>query len=92
MSQFHSYRWIGTRPEHLDVEGAQLLLIGEKSSFDEVMEQSVGDSEELVDKMEELEEEIQETLRLVRGGDESAALFKELEVRARDYPKLQTKF
>lgn len=95
MSQFQSYRWIGTRPEHFDFEGTQLLLLSEKSTFEEVMERShaAGDNGGLVmEEMEDLEEDVKSALQRAGGRDESAAIFNELEVRAKDYPKLQTEF
>jgi 6-phosphofructokinase len=80
-----------TEPDHLDFPNAQILLIGESSGVDKAVEPQEKDKKEPEDVLEELEEEDLERMKHL-GGDDSAAIFKDLEAKAKDYPKLQTTF
>lgn len=91
MDDFRKRRWMPTEPDHLDFPNAQILLIGESSGVDKAVEPQEKDKKEPEDVLEELEEEDLERMKHL-GGDDSAAIFKDLEAKAKDYPKLQTTF
>lgn len=86
---------MGTKPSHLDYVNAQILLIGESSGIQKAVEPQKEDKEsgakEPVEVLEELEEEDLERMKDLPG-DDSAAIFADLQARANDYPKLQTTF
>lgn len=93
---FRSLRWAPTQPKHLDCVNAQFLLIGESSGIDKAMEQPKKDKEDddkekPVEELEQLADE--DTKRMEDlGEDDSAAIFADLQARAKDYPKMQTTF
>lgn len=92
---FRSLRWMGTDPKHLDYVNTQFLLIGEGSGIDKATEPQKEDQkdgkDEPLEELEKLEEE--DTYRMEDlKGDDSAAIYADLEVHAKDYPKLQTTF
>lgn len=93
--EFRSLRWIPTQPKHLDYPYAQFLLIGESSGVEKALEPQVKDqregSAEPVEEMEKLEEEDTKRMRGL-SRDDSVSIFTDLEVNAKDYPKLQTTF
>ncbi|KAI1466274.1 uncharacterized protein F4812DRAFT_436611 [Daldinia caldariorum] len=91
---FRGLRWVATRPEHLDYVNTQFLLIGESSGIQKATEPQKGQKEGQEDPIEELEKlEDEDTHRMQSlQGDDSDAIFKDLHVRAQDYPKLQTTF
>ena len=95
--EFGSKRWIGTRPNHLDYAQTTVLLVGEKPGIEKAMEPSEEDgpktegTEEPIEEMEEMEREDLERIENL-SRDDSTALFADLEVRAKDYPKLKTTF
>ncbi|KAI1653821.1 hypothetical protein F4813DRAFT_382971 [Daldinia decipiens] len=76
--RFRALRWIATQPKHLDYVDTQVLLIGESSGIQKATEPQKG------------RKDGQEDPSLP--GDDSAAIFGDLHVRAQDYPKLQTTF
>jgi hypothetical protein len=93
--EFRSLRWTGTNPKHLDVVNTQFLLVGESSGLDKATEPQKQDEkegkEEPLEEMEKLEDEDTRRMEHLKG-DESAAIFADLEVNAKDYPKIQTTF
>ncbi|KAH8174962.1 BTB domain transcription factor [Sarocladium implicatum] len=91
MEEFRALRWMPSKPEHLDYPNAQVLLIGESSGIDKAVEPQEKDSQKPEELLEKLEEEDLERMKHL-AGDDSAAIFQDLEARAKDYPKLQTTF
>jgi len=95
LDEFRSLRWLPTQPKHLDYVNSQVLLIGESSGLDKAVEPQDKDQkagkEEPKEVLDHLEEEDLERMRHLPG-DQSASLFADLEVHAKDYPKLQTTF
>ncbi|KAM7186784.1 hypothetical protein V8F33_011627 [Rhypophila sp. PSN 637] len=93
--EFHSRRWMPTQPHHLDYPNAQFLLVGESSGVEKALEPQEEDkkqgNEEPAEEMEKLEEEDTQRMRGL-SKDDSVSIFKDLEVNAKDYPKLQTTF
>ena len=84
---------MATVAKHLDVVQTQFLLIGESSGIDKAVQpdKKDGDKEDPIEEMEKLEDE--DTKRMEHlGKDDSDAIFADLEVQAKDYPKLQTTF
>jgi hypothetical protein len=84
-----------TRPHHLDHAKAQFLLVGESSGLDKAMEpqkkaQKDADEEPL-DELEKLEDEDARRMQALEG-DDSDAIFADLQGRAEDYPRLKTTF
>lgn len=71
-----------------------ILLIGESSGIKKATEPQRGQKDGQEDPVEELEKlEDEDTHRMESlPGDDSAAIFGDLHVRAQDYPKLQTTF
>ena len=89
LDEFQNLRWTGTLPKHLDIENTQFLLVGEEG-IDNAMQPEKKDEEPL-EEMETLEHE--DTLRMQHlAGDDSSAIFADLEARAKDYPPLKTTF
>ncbi|KAL2210975.1 hypothetical protein CC79DRAFT_1395165 [Sarocladium strictum] len=84
-------RWMPSEAEHLDYPNAQILLVGESSGIDNAVESQEKDKKDPEEVLEHLEEEDLKRMKHL-GGDDSAAIFKDLEVKAKDYPKLQTTF
>lgn len=84
-----------TQPKHLDFPGTQFLMIGENSGVQKALEPQAQDvkegAEEPAEEMEKLEEEDTKRMRGL-SKDDSVSIFTDLEVNARDYPKLQTTF
>ncbi|KAK0384522.1 hypothetical protein NLU13_8608 [Sarocladium strictum] len=91
MEDFRKRRWMPSEPEHLDFPNAQILLVGESSGIDKAVEPQDKDKKDPEQVLEALEEEDLERMKHL-GGDDSAAIFKDLEVRAKDTSKLQTTF
>lgn len=96
LDEFRSLRWLGTVPKHLDYVNTQFLLVGESSGIDKAMQPAEKDAEakdkdDPVEEMEKLEDEDTERMKDL-GKDDSAAIFTDLEVHAKGYPKLQTTF
>ncbi|EGR45190.1 uncharacterized protein TRIREDRAFT_81659 [Trichoderma reesei QM6a] len=94
--EFHEYRWIPTRPHHLDYANTQILMIGESSGIKKALgvEDDGGkqaNKEEPLEEMEELEEQDLKRMQQL-SGDDSASIYADLKAHAEDYPKLQTTF
>lgn len=72
-----------------------MLLIGESAGIEKAVKANEDDKktgkEDPQDALENLSEEDLERMRHLPG-DQSAAIFSDLEVHAKDYPKLQTTF
>ena len=95
MDEFGSYRWLPTRPAHLDYPNTQLLLIGESSGIEKATRKQEEDEKEGKEDPEEALEELEEEdLKRMRHlpGDQSASIYADLKVHAEDCPKLQTTF
>jgi hypothetical protein len=91
---FQNRRWAPTKPNHLDVEGAQILLVGESSGIEKATEppkdQEQGE-ENPREELEELEEEDEKRMQAL-SQDDSEAIFKDLQASAKDYPDMQKTF
>ncbi|KAK1714556.1 hypothetical protein CaCOL14_007380 [Colletotrichum acutatum] len=91
---FRDLRWTNTKPEHLDYPNAQFLFIGQ-SEFSNAVEPKSKDvkagKENPEDILEEIADEDEKRMEHL-SGDDSASIFADLQVRAKDYPKLQTTF
>ena len=89
---FHTLRWTPTKPNHLDVEGAQILLVGESSGIEKATapppEDRDGNPRE---ELEELAEEDEKRMTAL-SQDDSEAIFKDLQASAGDYPEMQNEF
>ncbi|ETS81858.1 hypothetical protein PFICI_06860 [Pestalotiopsis fici W106-1] len=92
---FRSLRWTATSPKHLDYVNTQFLLIGESSGLEKATEPQKKDQEagkeEPLEELEKLEDEDTHRMEDLKG-DDSAAIYADLDVHAKDYPKLQTTF
>jgi hypothetical protein len=92
--EFNSRRWAPSNPKHLDVQGAQILLVGESSGIEKATEppkdKDEGEADPL-DELEELEEADEERMEDL-SKDDSESIFADLRASAEDYPKLQTTF
>lgn len=95
MDEFRTLRWLPSRPEHLDYVNAQILLIGESSGLKKALQLQKDDEmegkEEPKEVLEHLEEEDLNRMRNLPG-DQSASVFADLTIHAKDYPKLETTF
>jgi hypothetical protein len=84
-----------TNPKHLDYPHTQFLLIGESSGLKKAMQPQEKDQkegkDEPLEELEKLEDEDTHRMEDLKGSD-STAIFSDLEVNAKDYPKLQTTF
>ncbi len=93
--EFRSLRWIPTQPKHLDYVNAQFLMIGESSGTEKALEPQKEDQKKGVEEPEEeLEKLEEEDAKRMKGlsEDESSSIFADLQVHAKEYPKLQTTF
>jgi hypothetical protein len=84
------------QPKHLDFANAQFLLVGESGGIEKATEPQKEDEkdaskEKPLEELEQLEDEDTKRMQGLKG-DASAAIFADLEVKAKDYPKLQTTF
>ncbi|KAI3325995.1 hypothetical protein HD806DRAFT_488849 [Xylariaceae sp. AK1471] len=93
--EFRKLRWMPTQPHHLDYANTQFLLIGESSGIEKATEPQKGDEKEGKEKpleeLEKLEDEDTHRMEDLRG-DDSTAIFADLDACAKDYPKLRTTF
>lgn len=84
-----------TQPRHLDYVGTQFLMVGESSGVEKALELQEEDvkegKEEPEEEMERLEEEDAERLEGL-GEDDAGRIYADLQVDAKEYPKLQTSF
>ncbi|KAI1211468.1 uncharacterized protein F4807DRAFT_417749 [Annulohypoxylon truncatum] len=94
LDEFRALRWSGTQPKHLDYVNTQFLLVGESSGIEKATEpqkeQKEG-QEKPIEELEKLEDEDTHRMESLQG-DDSAAIFADLQAGAKDYPKLQTTF
>lgn len=84
-----------SEPEHFNYVNSQILLIGESSGLEKAMEPQKQDQENGKEEPEDVLEHLEgEDLKRMRHlpGDQSASIFADLQVQAKDYPKLQTTF
>lgn len=92
--EFGGRRWCPSNPKHLDVEGAQVLLVGESSGIEKATEppkdQKDGEPDPK-EELERLEEEDEERMQGL-GEDESESIFRDLHASAKEYPELKTTF
>ncbi|KAI0879946.1 uncharacterized protein GGS22DRAFT_198476 [Annulohypoxylon maeteangense] len=92
--EFRALRWFATQPKHLDFVNTQFLLIGESNGIKkatEVQKDQKEGQEKPVEELEKLEEEDTHRMESLRG-DDSAAIFADLQAHAKDHPRLQTTF
>ncbi|KAH8682515.1 hypothetical protein BX600DRAFT_506105 [Xylariales sp. PMI_506] len=97
--EFRGLRWIPSNPRNLDFANAQFLLVGEPSGVqgatgmqgDEEEEDADGELEDPLEELEKLEDEDTHRMEAMKG-DDSAAIFADLEVHSKNYPRLQTTF
>ncbi|KAK3393975.1 hypothetical protein B0H63DRAFT_459634 [Podospora didyma] len=93
--EFHSLRWLPTQPKHLDFVNTQFLLVGESSGIDKALETQEEDgkteAEDPAKEMEKLEDEDARRMKDL-SSDDASRIFADLQVHAKDYPKLQTTF
>ncbi len=95
LEEFHSLRWVPTRPKHLDYVNTQVLLVGESSGVTKALEpQEESAKEGMAEPQEEMEKlEDDDALRMEGlGRDDSERVFADLQADSSDYPKLQTTF
>lgn len=92
--EFRALRWMPSQPKHLNFVKSQILLVGEPG-LQKATERQEGDTKQDKDEpqheLDTLEAEDTRRMRHLEG-DDSAAIFADLEVNANDYPKLQTTF
>ncbi|KAI0130381.1 hypothetical protein BJ170DRAFT_593893 [Xylariales sp. AK1849] len=93
--EFRALRWMPTKPKHLDFANTQFLLVGESSGIEKATEPQKDDKkegkEEPLEEMEKLADEDTHRMEDLKG-DDSAAIFADLDANAKEYPKLQTTF
>ncbi|KAI0107277.1 hypothetical protein GGR51DRAFT_516851 [Nemania sp. FL0031] len=93
--EFRALRWMPSQPRHLDFVHTQFLLIGESSGIAKATEPQKEDDEEgketPKEELEKLEDEDTHRMETLND-DDSMAIFTDLGVLARDYPKLETTF
>ncbi|KAI0003885.1 hypothetical protein F4779DRAFT_601037 [Xylariaceae sp. FL0662B] len=93
LDEFRALRWMATQPKHLDFVNTQFLLVGESSGIKQATEPQKREegNEKPLEEMEKLEDEDTHRMESLQG-DDSTAIFADLQARAKDYPKLQTTF
>ncbi|KAI2640277.1 hypothetical protein GGS21DRAFT_548439 [Xylaria nigripes] len=96
--EFRALRWMPSRPHHLDYVNTQFLLIGESSGIAKATEpqkkdgkDDKDDKEKPAEELEKLEDEDTHRMEGLRG-DDSLAIFADLGMIAKDYPKLKKTF
>ncbi|KAL1838619.1 hypothetical protein VTK73DRAFT_4276 [Phialemonium thermophilum] len=92
--EFGDLRWMPSLPKHLDFPNTQIILIGESSGIEKATEPQDDQKKGEEDPKEELEKLEEEDLARVRhlSKSESERIFRDLEVDAQDFPKLETSF
>jgi hypothetical protein len=84
-----------SQPHHLDYVNTQFLLVGESSGIEKATQPQKEDEEEgkekPIEELERLEDEDTHRMEDLKG-DDSTAIFADLDVHAKDYPKLRTTF
>lgn len=95
LEEFGSRRWVPTQPKHLDFVNTQFLLVGQSSGVEKALRPQESDQKEgraePADELEKLEDEDVQRMKEL-GEDDSGRIFADLQVRAEDYPKLETTF
>ncbi|CEI70217.1 hypothetical protein FVEN_g1257 [Fusarium venenatum] len=95
IDEFRSLRWLPSKPAHFDYVNAQILLIGESEGIEKAVEPQKKDQkdgkEEPETVLEHLEDDDVKRMKHL-ADDQSAAIYADLHVHAKDYPKLQTTF
>lgn len=92
MNKFRGLRWTPLEPAHLDYERTQFLIIGEGMGSTETATKAQEDGkkdgkEQAEDEMKKLEEEESHRVESLKADD---AIFADLGLSSRDYPKMQT--
>ncbi|KAH6605773.1 hypothetical protein Trco_004926 [Trichoderma cornu-damae] len=91
--EFRDLRWIPSRPNHLDYDNAQVLLIGESSGINKALalqeEDEKAQKEEPLETMESLEGADLKRMRHLPG-DHSASIYADSKAHAEDYFKPQS--
>jgi hypothetical protein len=87
--EFGTRAWLPARPEHMDYENAQILLIGEDIDAIEPTEGEAKDDtkETALEELEKLEHEDEIRIEHLKGED---TIYLDLGVRAKDYPMKST--
>ena len=86
---------MSTKTSHLDYVNSQVLLIGESSGLDKAMAAQKEDEEKGLKKPREVLEHLeQEDQKRMKGlsGDQTEAVFADLETSAKGYPRMLTTF
>ncbi|KAF0639645.1 hypothetical protein NXS19_010576 [Fusarium pseudograminearum] len=95
IDEFRSLRWLPSKPAHFDYVNAQILLIGESEGIEKAVEPQKKDQkdgkEEPETVLEHLEDDDVKRMKHL-ADDQSTAIYADLHVHAKDYPKLQTTF
>ncbi|KAF5967792.1 hypothetical protein FCOIX_11706 [Fusarium coicis] len=95
IDEFRSLRWLPSKPSHFDYPNAQILLIGESDGIEKAVEPQKKDQkdgkEEPETVLEHLEDDDVKRMKHL-ADDQSAAIYADLHVQAKDYPKMQTTF
>ncbi|KAF4947971.1 hypothetical protein FGADI_9966 [Fusarium gaditjirri] len=95
IDEFRSLRWLPSKPSHFDYPNAQILLIGESHGIEKAVEPQKEDrkdgKEEPETVLEHLEDDDVKRMKHL-ADDQSAAIYADLHVQAKDYPKMQTTF
>ncbi|KAI5860036.1 hypothetical protein GGS23DRAFT_599697 [Durotheca rogersii] len=91
--EFRALRWISTQPKHLDFPNTQFLLIGQLGGIRKAAEPQKEEEghEQLLEVLVELEDEDMHRMEALQG-DNSTAIFEDLQAQAEDYPRLRTTF
>lgn len=92
MKDFRGLRWTPLKPEHLDYERTQFLLIGEgQGSVEQAVQESDKDKKEdntsPEDELNMLEEEDTRRVEHLSGDD---SIFADLGLSSKEYPKMST--
>ncbi|KAK5937486.1 hypothetical protein PMZ80_010104 [Knufia obscura] len=91
MNDFRGLRWSALKPDHLNYEGCQFLMIGEgEQGLDKATEQQAGDEKKEETPMEEMQKLEGEDEIRVEHLDGEDAVFADLGTNAKDYPPLQS--
>jgi hypothetical protein len=93
MKDFRDLRWMPLKPELLEYPNTQFLIIGEgmgniDSAMQEMSKDKKDDEKEApIEEMEKLEDEDQIRVEHLKGDD---AIFADLGLSSKEYPKTQT--
>lgn len=95
IDEFRSLRWLPSKPAHFDYVNAQILFIGESEGIEKAVEPQKKDQKDGKEEPEKILEHLEDddVKRMKHlADDQSAAIYADLHVQAKDYPKLQTTF